>query len=217
MIGSLVMASLVVLGRQQQQVAPLNPFPQTTTQGSVVVAGAPTTTLVNARIDEPFTLGALRYRIVSINEGLKDYTLKYDQRQTRLTPGYKMDRLVAVEVEAENPTDLPASPAMVTPALSDEEGSMTDRAWWDIRQRSFIKTGRNDDTNLNTISGTMTGTVTGVNVSDAILVAPHGKVRFALVFSQPESAKAGRLQLSSASNGFGAPSTIGMVTLSRAQ
>ncbi|AIE83940.1 hypothetical protein [Fimbriimonas ginsengisoli] len=154
------------------------------TVGSAQISGKNSQVFVKGQ--EQFPFGPLLLRTISVRSGQTSYLQKYDQREDRLTPGFKKDRLSVIELEAENPSSQPAPLTAMVPALSDGEGSLTDRPHWDVRQKSFVRTTsdvRQDPQDKIPYS------------FDPVMVAPGGRVRFALIFSLHVSSRPAHLTL----------------------
>lgn len=142
----------------------------------------------SARLKETFEFRGLRYRVLNVREHLADYEQQYDQRQSRLSPGFKSESLTVLEVEVTNPTPTPSLFTEVVPALTYGEGSTTDRAQWDVEQKSFVRTGNALQQNPQDVHSF---------ALDPVTIAPGGKVRFALIFSVPTQSKSIQLSFQS--------------------
>jgi hypothetical protein len=166
-------------------------------------------------MNQSFTLGALRFSVTKVTPGLTYYVLAHDQRGARLTPGFKNDRLVVVDVDVMNPSNMPASFTSVTPALVDTGGAMTNRAQWDVRQQSYVRSTGDQQGAALRFDSYLTGNDNGpfADTSDAVMVAPGGHVHFALIFSEPASARPGTLRFDGSQNSSQAAGVVGVVSL----
>lgn len=137
-------------------------------------------------VDERFSVGELVYRVTSVQDGAKTYTQRFDQRESKFTPGFESERMVVLNFEVENPTAVPQRFASILPAIAYGDGSQTDRPRWDVEQKSQVRTS--NDLLINPQDN--------YNFSfDPVDVAPSGRVRFALVFSHPARTKAIKLSI----------------------
>lgn len=140
-----------------------------------------------AKISDPFNMGGLRVRVLSVTHGLATYRQKYDQRANWLKPGFGRDVLVAIEMDAENPTRQAISLDRIVPMLVDAEGVLVDHPHFDVRQRSFVRTNYRDWQNPQDLYSL---------VYDPVSVAPGGRVKFAVLFSISPLQRGNRLVLS---------------------
>jgi hypothetical protein len=192
-----------------------SPLQATTPAATAMPAATAAPTIVSAKLNESFTLGSLQYQVVKVTPGLSSYLLQHDQRGARLTPGYKTDRLVVVDVEVTNPSAMPAAFTGLSPALVDSEGAMTNHAQWDVRQQSFVRaTGESAGAAMRFDYSTSTDDNGSYgDASGAVMVAPGGHVRFALIFSEPAKVRPGGLRFDTTQPYGGASSFVGVVSL----
>jgi len=207
----------------QQSTVPAQPLPGTPSVTAIgnplpVISPPPAPTIVNAKTGEAFSLGQLSYRVQNVRHGLASYTQTFDQRRAKLTPGYKADRLVVLDIEVTNNSPMPANFSAIGPSLIDQGGSMTDRAQWDVRQKSFVQVSGNqnpwEDGSFSSTWSNSSGAGPYGDPSDAVMVAPGGTVKFALIFSESATTSPGQLRLDSGQI-VGTPQFIGMVTLNQ--
>jgi len=149
-------------------------------------AGQGQSQTIQASVNEPFMYNGLRYTVLSVKDGIKSYTQKYDQRQSIFTPGFKTECLTVIDLVVENPTDSQQGFTTLLPALTYGEGSNTDRSQWDVEQRSMVQTNNNLHINPQDL----------YNYSqDPVMVGARGQTHFAVAFSHPTRSKATKFSL----------------------
>lgn len=135
---------------------------------------------VEVKAGDTIPAGDLRYRVVRIQSGLKEYIQRYDQRQFNMKPTFGTDQLVVVELEVENTGEISTDPTTYCFRLIDSEGGVSSPGVVDARLQSGV---------------VATGLPAGGNIGRASL-APKGKTKLAMVFSIPPSAKAKAMEVS---------------------
>jgi len=147
-------------------------------------SNAPQLPDIRAKVNEAFDYNGLRYTITSVKDGLKSYTERFDQRELKLSPGFKTESLVVFEVVVENLGSKPAVFSSIIPALTYGDGSVTDHVHWDVEQRSLVRKTSEDRIGLQDHY---------VLSYDPVQVAPNGRAHFAIAFSHPSRSKATQL------------------------
>lgn len=131
-------------------------------------------TVATVKAGESIPAETLRYRVLRVQSGLKEYVQRYDQNRVRMRPGFESDQLVVVELEVENVGEQSIDPTMFGFKLLDSEGGVSSFGLYDARLQSKVVAAGIPDA-MSTLRAE---------------VAPGGKSKIAMVFSVPPSARA---------------------------
>jgi hypothetical protein len=131
-------------------------------------------TVATVKAGEAIPAETLRYRVLRIQSGLKEYVQRYDQNRVRMRPGFESDQLVVVELEVENVGEQSLDPTTFGFKLIDSEGGVSSFGLYDARLQSKV----------------VAAGVPDAMATSRAEVAPGGKSKIAMVFSVPPSARA---------------------------
>ena len=138
---------------------------------------------ISAKQGEVIPVGDLRYRVLGVKSGQKEYTQRFDQRAQTQMPGFSTDQLVVVDLEVENIGEAGLDPAMFAFKLVDSDGGMSSGGAIDTRLRSMV-----------VVQGVPRNA--GAPGTEARAeIAPKGKRKLAVVFSIPRDTKPKGLQV----------------------
>lgn len=142
-----------------------------------VQSGAFTPAIVKA--GEAIPIDGLRYRVLRVQSGLKEYVQRYDQQRMKFRPTFEGDLLVVIEFEVENVGDAATDPTSCGFKILDSEGGVSGFGLIDARLQSGVVAA---------------GVPQDVRVKRSE-IAPKGKAKMAMIFSVPPTARAKGLEV----------------------
>ncbi|MGV3618947.1 MAG: hypothetical protein ACO1SV_26775 [Fimbriimonas sp.] len=124
--------------------------------------------------------GDLRYRVLRVQTGLKEYIQRYEQNRLKYTPLFEADQLVVIEFEVENLGEVGVDPTGVGFKLVDSEGGVSALGQLDARLQSQVVAA---------------GVPQHVGLSPRAELAPKGRTKLAFVFSVSREARPKGLEM----------------------
>jgi hypothetical protein len=158
-------------------------------------------TAYTATVGQSTAINDFSYSVDSIQDVGNKYKLAYDQRGTTLHPTFKTDSLVVVNMTVTNTGSQPISP--VVPGMADFTVFDSSKVGYpagyvDIRQSTDLVNGGGDSTY---------DIAPSVGGSDVVL-APGGKVRFAVIASIPAGKRVGMVTIHLTGEGMNGTSHV---------
>jgi hypothetical protein len=124
--------------------------------------------------------GDLRYRVLRVQTGLKEYVQRYEQNRLKYTPLYEADQLVVIEFEVENVGEQGLDPTGVGFKLVDSDGGVSALGQIDARLQSQVVAA---------------GLPQHVGHAARAELAPKGRTKLAYVFSVSREARPKGLEM----------------------